>query len=106
MQLAVAVYACPSLTRADASTGSGCMGTMDLEQAGLCQAHDDAQHQLGDKAASLPAPTATLITVGLLPAPLRVPSGSAQSRLDSYYLSRLAHDGSPPLFLRFQVLRT
>jgi hypothetical protein len=106
MQLAVAVHACPSLIRSDAGMAPGCMGSMDLDQTSLCQAHDDAQHQLGEHASSLPSPTAVAIAVALLPAPLCVLGSSAQSRLDSYYLSRLAQDGSPPIFLRLQVLRT
>ncbi len=105
MQVAVAAYACQSMTRTEAGARSGCMGTIDIEQPGLCQAHGDAQHQLGDKTSSFPAPIAALTTVALLPAPLRVLNAPTQSRLDSYYLSQLTHDGSPPLFLRLQVLR-
>ncbi len=100
LQVATAAHACPS-----SMAGAGCMGNMDSEHPGLCKAHGDAQSQLGKNILPplLPAVPADLL--GLVPAPLALAEVSSQPRQHSYYLSRLADDGAPPLFLSLQVLR-
>ena len=101
-QATVAAHVCPSLMIAD----SGCMGNMDTAPSDLCKAHNEVGFKLVDNysAPSLPAaPASTLLP---WPASTDVENTVRVHQRHGYYLSRVARDGAPPVFLRHQVLRT
>ncbi|MBI3899882.1 MAG: hypothetical protein HY308_16525 [Gammaproteobacteria bacterium] len=106
-QLAMASYACPNITPTTVSPDAGmmadCGNLPDKGQPNLCKAHHDTRAQLNDQQSPLP-PLASfaMVAIYLLPSLIDV-SNEANAHLDSYRLTRLEPDGSPPLFL--QVLR-
>lgn len=108
MQVAVSAYACPYTAPAslsDSGMGPDCAsGIGGADQPNLCKAHSDAPSQLkADHAPTAPM-VAPFIVVGLV-TPLDTAGDSRDIQAGSYHRDRLAPDGSPPLFLRLQVLR-
>jgi hypothetical protein len=83
------------------------MGSLDTDQPSLCKKHGESQLQVNGGNFP-PLPPATIVAI-LLPLPalaLADFDDPKRSQLNSFSLSRLAPDGSPPLFLRLQVLLT
>jgi hypothetical protein len=106
-QAAVAGYACPSflpMTGMESVTDARCANGSDAERPGLCKAHSETKSQIGDNYAP-PQPPPPVAILAFLPLPLDAAAATASNRSDTYHLTRLAADSSPPLFLRFQVLR-
>jgi hypothetical protein len=102
MHVAVAAYACPAPAP---EVAQSCVGGMDADNPALCKKHGETRLQLvGGNVPTVPP--AVIIAVLIPPPPLIDLDAVAAPRQGSFYLSRLARDGSPPLFLRFQVLLT
>lgn len=102
MHVSVSAYTCPS---SNVGAVSGCTGSLDADQPDFCKKHGEVALQLVGGSFPPAAPVTLIVTLLPLP-PLADFDDPSQPRLDSFYLSRLAPDGSPPLFLRLQVLLT
>jgi hypothetical protein len=108
MQVAVAAYVCPELSAAamaESEMGPDCGMLPDSDKPGLCKAHYETQSQLKGDNSPLPPLAVSLSTVVSLLTPVDTASDRTAVSLNSYHLARLEPDGSPPLFLRLQVLR-
>jgi hypothetical protein len=104
MQITVAAHACPVIT-SGAGMSADCLNSLDTEQPNLCKAHGESHGSLHDRTRALSlAPALSLPTTLLVAA--RAVDDVGAPRHASYMLSRLANDGSPPIFLRLSGLRT
>lgn len=107
MQVTVAAYACPYMAAMQGSESmmpANCANGINLaDQPNLCKAHADIQSQLkGDQVAARLAFSLAVVAVLI---PLEIAAGLSAARAESYALSRLMPDGSPPIFVRHQVFR-
>lgn len=106
-QLAVAAYACPYVPAAtnESTMPANCASAaMQAEQPNLCQAHADVQSLLKGDQSGVPF-AVSMPVVTILLAPVSTVDSPNASRSDSYSLSRLAPDGSPPIYVSHQVFR-
>jgi hypothetical protein len=108
MQVAVSAYACPYTVPAsmgESGMGPDCASKMSgTDQPNLCKAHNDAPSQPKSDHAPSASVVAPFIVISLITF-LDTSSDSRAAQNGAYDRDRLAPDGSPPLFLRLQVLR-
>lgn len=107
MQVAVAGYTCPYM---DMMRGGESMipaecanGIVRGDRPNLCEAHGNVHSQLKGDQASAPLAVPAVLTAALVP--IETADGLRAARSESYALSRLLPDGSPPIFVRHRVFR-